>query len=419
MRAGYDATKEAAEQSARQAEVLAARREKHAAAAGDAAEGKFVVKAALAPGRTMKFCSICRVKGHGSRYCEVLLRRPDWQLIPSQKWFVDDAHNQYHCPNGNRLVDLCDEMHFSRMAMYLKGRQCLENKARLGLLVAGRNLMPDTFYIRDMQWVDGLHPIDADGDVLPWFVKEAEGNEGSFVECCEKASDCMTLARPGANFVVQQHVKDQLLYEGRKFHLRCHVLITCKQDGSTWRVYTYRDGYLNISPNQWSPDCLSRDTQVVIYRSQRIGSWQPWEDVYPKCQASAKQIIEQAVMQGQLEGRLGQEQFEIASLDYMVDTHGEVWLLEINMGPVLRDSFLDPDLNDDDLISAAFEIIVPQEDPPNLGRWDFVCELIGVAPLPAEPPAVSCIPEQVAAVSEELLEDKVVDDVLLFLDSFA
>ena len=64
-------------------------------------------------------------------------------------------------------------------------------------------------------------------------------------------------------------------------------------------------------------------------------------------------------MRGELEGRPGKKQFEIASLNSMVDTHGNVILLEINMGLVLRDSHLDPDLHDDDMITSAFEIVFP------------------------------------------------------------
>jgi hypothetical protein len=193
------------------------------------------------------------------------------------------------------------------------------------------------------------------------------------------------LARPGKNYVVQEHVKDAMMYEGRKFHLRLHALITCKDDGITWRVYTYKDGYLNISPNPWDPGDMSRNTQVVIFRSRRIADWEPWEEVYPKCRAS---MAEKAVVQGKLEGRPNKEQFEICSSDYMVDTHGKVWLLEVNMGPVLRDSDLDPECHDDRMIREAFEIIYPREDPPAMGQWDFVGEFIGVPPSPAESPTV-------------------------------
>lgn len=380
MRSSTDVFKDAAAASDRQAAVLAARRQNSAAAQSEVTE--VAVQPALAPGQKMKTLSICRRVGHGSRYSGVLLLRPDWKLVVCEKWFMDDKQNQYYRPQHSILVDFSDEMHFSRMAMYIKGRQHLENKSHLAMLVP--NLMPETFHIRDMQWLDNCSPKVQDGDTLPWFIKEAEGNEGTFVDCCPKADDCMKSARPGINYVVQEHVNDALMYEGRKFHLRLHMLITCKDDGMTWRAYTYKDGYLNISPNPWAPGDISRDTQVVIFRSQRIAAWEPWHDIYPRCRASMAEVLEKAVVQGKLEGRLGKEQFEICSSDYMVDTHGKVWLLEVNMGPVLRDSELDPECHDDQMIHDAFEIIYPREDLPNMGQWDFIGEFIGVSPVPPE-----------------------------------
>lgn len=410
-----DVAEEAAAQSDRQAIALAARREKSGyTVADDKVRAVAPVHAPLPPGQIYKTCAVCRRVGHGSRYAEVLLRRPDWRLQPSVKWFEDDEHNQYYCPEGKVLVDFSDELNFSRLAMYLKGRQCLEDKGKLGLLVP--HLMPETFHIHDRQWVGGVCPVDREGDILPWFVKEARGNEGTFVDCCKHASECMGFARPGVAYVVQQHAKDVLLYEGRKFHLRCQVLIICMEDGKTWNVYTYKDGYLNISPNQWVPGDTSRDTQVVIYRSQRIGDWEPWAYVYPKCKASVAEIVRQAVAQGKLEGRPGKKQFELASLDYFVDTHGEVILIEINMGPVLRDSTLDPELHDDDMINSAFEIIVPWEQPPNGGLWDFAGEFIGEEP----PASAEVVPQaEAACVVEEELDDQVVDDLTAFLDDLA
>eukprot|EP00930_Biecheleria_cincta_P055391 TRINITY_DN41713_c0_g1_i1.p1 TRINITY_DN41713_c0_g1~~TRINITY_DN41713_c0_g1_i1.p1 ORF type:complete len:649 (+),score=93.12 TRINITY_DN41713_c0_g1_i1:71-2017(+) len=402
-RSDADVAKEAARQSAREAEVLETRRAKNGVAIDAPAYSN--IQPPLAPGQKYKLCSVCRRIGHGTFYCEVLLRRPDWKLHPNTKWFESEDHIQYFCPEGNILVDFCDEMHFSRLCMFLKGRQCLENKARLGMLVP--HLMPETFHIVDRQWVDGRCPVDREGeDALPWFVKEAEGNEGTFVECCDTVAQCMILARPGKNYVVQQHVRDQLLYEGRKFHLRLHALIICMEDGVTWRLYTYKDGYLNIAPNHWSPADVSRDTQVVIYRSRRIGDWEHWPNVYPKCKASFTEVVVKAVVQGKLEGRLGKKQFEIASMDYMVDTHGEVWLIECNMGPVLRDAYTDPELNDDAMVTSAFEIIVPHEDTPKPGQWDFAGEFIGPKPLSEDQP-------------DEVVQDEAVSDVMSFLDAFA
>merc|ERR1712050_226254 len=42
------------------------------------------------------YCTNCKVGGHGQRYCEYLVERPDWRIYPNQKWFEDEKHNEYH-----------------------------------------------------------------------------------------------------------------------------------------------------------------------------------------------------------------------------------------------------------------------------------------------------------------------------------
>jgi len=188
-------------------------------------------------------------------------------VYPQQKWFEDEKRNEYHCPLGKRLVDFADESHFSRLAMYIKGRVWLEDKTKMWQLVP--HLMPDTFVITDCKWVDDKKPPpDDECGVLPWFVKEADRNWGTSVQTCAKASQCMTLARPGATYVVQQHIKNPLcMDDGRKVHIKFYVLLVGMEDGKTWKLYTFKDGYLSISPNKWSPQDLSKETQITIIRT--------------------------------------------------------------------------------------------------------------------------------------------------------
>jgi hypothetical protein len=320
-----------------------------------------------------------------------LLKRPEWHVFPHQKWFEDEKHNEYHCPLGKRLVDFADESHFSRLAMYIKGRVWLEDKTKMWELVA--DLMPKTFIIDDCKWRDGKEPPpDEQYSNLPWFVKEADRNWGTSVMVCSKASQCMSLAKPGSLYVVQQHISDPLLTDdNRKCHIKFYVLLIGNEDGKTWQVYTFKDGYLSISPHTWSPDDLSKETQVTIIRSERIAGWKPWKEAYPKCKAGVAEVVRRAVAQGKLEGRVNKRQFEILSSDFIVDTRGDVWLFEFNMSPVLKDPEDSPTTNDSDMITAALDIVVPRGngdvDP---GLWDFAGEFIGEGPRQEQsPPAAS------------------------------
>merc|ERR1740121_860852 len=185
-----------------------------------------------------KYCTNCKVGGHGQRFCKYLLERPDWRLYPYQKWFEDDKKNEYHCPLGKKLVDFADESHFSRVAMYLKGRVWLEEKTKVFELAP--ELMPETFIIEKGQWKGKAPPLDHEVPTLPWFVKEADRNWGTSVHVCSKPSDCMGMAKPDSTYVVQQHIKDPLLMDdGRKCHIKFYVLLVGQEDGVRWHLYTF------------------------------------------------------------------------------------------------------------------------------------------------------------------------------------
>jgi len=259
----------------------------------------------------------------------------------------------------------------------------LEDKTKMWQMVP--DLMPDTYVIDDLNWRDGKKPPnDEDCPNLPWFVKEADRNWGTSVSVCAKASECMELAKPGATYVVQQHIKDPLcMDDGRKCHIKFYVLLIGMEDARTWHVYTFKDGYLSISPNAWSADDISKKTQVTIIRSERIGTWRHWEAAYPKCKAGVAEVVRRCVEQGKLEGRLAKRQFEILSSDFIVDTSGNVWLFEFNMSPVLKDPEDSPDVHDGDMITAALDIVVPTANSKP-GKWDFAGEFVGEPPPPKE-----------------------------------
>jgi len=335
-----------------------------------------------------RYCTNCKVGGHGQRFCEYFLERPNWRVYPHQKWFEDEKANEYHCPLGKKLVDFADESHFSRIAMYLKGRAWLEEKTKV-LELAG-NLIPETFIIDKGVWKDGKEPPADDAVTnLPWFVKEADRNWGTSVHVCSKPSECMALAKPDSVYVVQQHIADPLLMpDGRKCHIKFYVLLVGLEDGIRWHLYTFKDGYLSISPNAWSPTDISKETQVTIIRSERINEWEAWDAAYPKCKESVGKVMHRAVELGKLEGRLGKKQFEILSADFIVNTDGDVWLFEFNMSPVLKDPKDAPEVNDADMIRGALHIVDPCEGG-SVGLWDFVGEYCGEPPQPkiAQPAA--------------------------------
>lgn len=338
--------------------------------------------------RKVFYCSDCHVGGHGQRFCKYFLRRPNWRIYPSEKWFEDKSGQVSHCPLGKRGVDFADETYFSRIAMHIKGRIWLEDKKKLYEFVP--ELMPYTYVIHKQQWVgERPEPVPDDSEPWPWFVKETDRNWGTSVVCCARPQECLALAKSQGVYVVQKHIPKPLLYDnGEKCHIKFYNLLIGMGDGVTWKLYTYKDGYLSISPCAWSPTDLSKECQVTIIRTKRINDWVHWPEVYPKCKAGVQEVIKRAAEQGKLQGR-NKVQFEIISADYIVTEDKNVYLLEFNTGPVLKDAEEGNDVHDEGMVSGALHIVEPWEGG-NEDKWDFVFECKGVPPKPEDGPSVDC-----------------------------
>jgi len=343
-----------------------------------------------------KYVSDCQRRGHGARYVELLLERDDWKRWPTQTWYEDFVKGKFLCPLGKKVVDFCDEPTFSKVSMYLSGREHLDEKDKV-IDIAGE-FMPQTYHLVEGQWI-GKEPRDEDLGALdaPWFVKEADKNlGGAAIVIVSKPSEILGNIDTTKRYVVQQHVKDPLLTDdGKKAHLKFYVLLVCEADGKTWTFYTYRGALLSISPIKWSPNDLSHDTQITIHRhpqppGETEGWKQHWESAYAKCQVATTKVLERAVLTQKLKGREGKRQFEVFSVDWMLDEHDKIWMFEFNMSPaVAQPQFDDPSKRDQRrdwlmehdrmMLKEALDIVFvrEEEETANHGQWDRAGEFQG------------------------------------------
>merc|ERR1711971_434370 len=97
-----------------------------------------------------------------------------------------------------------------------------------------------------------------------------------------------------------------------------------------------------------------------------------------KCQKGIQTVIQRAAEQGKLKGS-NKVQFEIISADYIVTKDEQVYLLEFNTGPVLKDPEDSPDVHDGGMIDGALHLVEPWEGG-NPDEWDFVFECKGIPP---------------------------------------
>jgi len=335
------------------------------------------------------FATDCGRRGHGFRFIGLLLERGTWKCYPSQIWYEDFVKGEFYCPLGKKVVDFCDEPEFSKVAMYLAGREHLDEKDKV-IEIAGK-YMPKTYCLEDGKWVGEEPPGDDEegSTVAPWFIKEADKNlGGDAIEIVSSPSEIMNNVSKTKRYVVQQHIRNPLLTDdGRKTHLKFYVLLICEDDGMTWTLYTYRGALLSISPKPWSPSDLSQDTQITIHRhpeppGETEGWKQHWEAVYDKCKAGTSEVIKRAISTGKLKGR-PKKQFEVFSVDWMPDTHGNIWMFEFNMSPAVcqkefndiskRDIRRDYLMQHDEImLREALNIVLPLEgNGSSTSDWDL------------------------------------------------
>jgi hypothetical protein len=104
--------------------------------------------------------------------------------------------------------------------------------------------------------------------------------------------------------------------------------------------------------------------------------------VYPKCRDATKVVFRRAVAERKLEAR-DKAQFEIMSADYIVDEDYNVYLLEFNTSPVLKDPKDSPDVNDGEMITAALGIVFPWKGSDS-SPWELADEFEGPEYIPTK-----------------------------------
>lgn len=339
------------------------------------------------------FACDCGRKGHGAKFIQLLMKRGGWKMYPTQVWYEDFIQGEFYCPMFKKIVDFCDEPEFSKVSMYLAGREYLDEKDKV-ISIAGR-FMPKTYCIENGSFIGQSPPSDTEDGATdaPWFVKEADKNlGGAAISIVSKPSEIVNVIDVNHRYVVQQHIKRPLLTDdGHKAHLKFYVLLIGESDALSWKLYTYLGALLSISPRPWSSTDLSHDTQITIHRHpeppSEIKGWrQHWTDVYTKCKAGTIEVIKEAIKGGKLKGR-HKKQFEIFSVDWMPDEFGNIWMFEFNMSPaVAQPEYDDPTARDDRrnflmqhdemMLQEALSIVFPRHDEDTPGQWELAAEFM-------------------------------------------
>lgn len=174
-------------------------------------------------------------------------------------------------------------------------------------------------------------------------------------------------------WIVQRYMKEPLLVRGRKFDIRCFVLIVLKrsskllpdgtQEQGVLKGYMYRDGYVRTSGKKYTLNNLSdRETHLtndaVQKKAKSYGKFESankltydqFEEVVSQDYPSAPigvvrgKILPQIEYQVKVSLRAAKERltdtfinksFELLGYDFMVDANFDSTLIEINSNPSL------------------------------------------------------------------------------------
>ena len=294
----------------------------------------------------VKFLVDCERGGHFALYVHHLLQEngSQWLKYPAQKWYEDIFRSkQYLCPLGKRVVEFCGEPQFSEVAMFIKGREFLDDKVKL--LQNAEEFMPQTCVVDG----DCVRNPCRDEPSGPWFVKASDKNGGKAVMIAADIDESPRLAasQSGGVFAIQRHIPNPHLIDGRKWHLKMYLLLTSndavgEEEGHEWCLYAHEDAFLCRSSKPWSAESTDYEVQVTTRRTDRISSKRSgvlcsssvYDKIMAECHNTVNIVVQRAIDGGNLQGRGNQKQFEIFSCDFIFSNNddgniGKAYLIEV------------------------------------------------------------------------------------------
>lgn len=232
----------------------------------------------------------------------------------------------------------------------------LEYKHLLAKLVSKHcsNLMPLTYSINDNNYQQVLARIvyehymnnnvyEKNVKDLKWILKPSMLNNADnimlFNNIEELKAHFANPKRLGGDHVIQRYIHNPDLIDGRKYTFRISAVIT-----NYAGIYFYKHGYVNISAHPFADDgfknkkihitnyVLDGDFSHIEQRStQEITNFQ--ENYQQMCNIVVtifKALIQEAPYFLQTQKI---KAFEIFGFDFIRDTNGKIWLLEVNQAP--------------------------------------------------------------------------------------
>lgn len=233
------------------------------------------------------------------------------------------------------------------------------------------DVLPLTFHIKEGREDKEYTKFKAAYDELRekgesvWIVKPGENsNRGkgiSLVKSLSEVEKILAEDRKDANrtHIVQKYIEHPLLFNKRKFDIRCYGLLT----GVNGRVkgYFYKEGYLRTASKDFSLKSTSSKivhltNEAVQMKFDDFGKFEPGNklayadlqrflelrhphvDFFADLLPQIKRLVVDSfrATHGKLDPRGRQLTFEVFGYDFMIDSEFHVYLIEANVNPCLE-----------------------------------------------------------------------------------
>ena len=196
-----------------------------------------------------------------------------------------------------------------------------------------------------------------------WIVKPANENQGRGIQVfdqLERIKEFLAQKQENSYFIVQKYIDNPLLYNKRKFDIRCYLLIT-SMNGCI-KGYWYQEGYVRTSGKDFTLKNLNKfihlTNDAVQKKDDNYGKFErgnkisfeelnrfiqgqygrPDIDFFEKIYPQMKDISRHALRSTyrNLDEKKRQNGFELYGLDFMIDDEFKVWLIEANTNPAIE-----------------------------------------------------------------------------------
>jgi tubulin--tyrosine ligase len=227
-----------------------------------------------------------------------------------------------------------------------------------------------------------------------WIVKPGEAtNRGIGIKVCGSLSEISEVldekrikSKVKRTYIVQKYLYRPLLYNNRKFDIRCYVLVTIFNNNI--QGYLYKEGYLRTSCSEFSLDMIQDKfihltNDAVQKNSPDYGKFEDGNklsyDEFQEYLESNGQKVEfkqqvcpkiKELVQDSLQATWKNLDpfkrfhcFEVFGYDFMIDEMFEPWLIEVNTNPCLALSGKYLNQLIPDMLTHTFEITLNQLFP--------------------------------------------------------